>query len=112
MEEEMGTSRRLEFIVKRYNPNPSAIDFVCFKVELRKYFPAPKLPFKLIIDSDEYLTSIQEVKDGRIIIGKTFDSVSKRVIRHDLCNRHNIREGDRLLVGVLIPFQVYCLSKI
>jgi len=104
-------SERIEFSVGRYNPNPSAIDFVCSRPEARKHFPPPKRQFELVIGNDEYITYIQDVKDGRTIIGRTEDKNHGRVIRHDLCAKHNIKEGDKLLMEVIVPFKKYRLTK-
>ncbi len=110
--EETKISARIEFSARRYNPNPSAIDILTHKPEARNYFPAPKVTFKLIIDGEEYRTSIQDAKDGRTIIAKTYDSKGMRITRHDLFVNHNLKEGDSFFIEVRVPFETYLLIKL
>lgn len=102
---------RIKFTVGRYNPNRSAIDFVSSKRESRNHFPAPQKPFNLMIDGQTYTTSIQNVKNGRTIIAKTYDSNGLQVIRHDLCVKHNIKEGAHIFIEVIVPFRTHLLIK-
>ena len=100
----------MEFKIQRIGPNPSGIAIVSCRRETRHQFPPPGQPFTLVIDDLEYETSIRNLSSGWTSIAKTFHE-GERITRAELCERHELHEGDRVFIEVLEPFRKYRLRR-
>lgn len=102
---------KIEFCIQRIAPNPSGIAIVSYNKSIRRLFPSPGRPFTLIIDDKEYFTSIRNLeRSGWTSFAKTFEH-DRRVTRSELCERHRLKEGNKIFVKVEVPHKKYRLLK-
>jgi hypothetical protein len=100
----------IEFRVQGIAPNPSGIAIISCRQETRDRFPPPGQPFILIIDGMEYRTSIRNLQSGWTSFAKTFHE-ENRIPRAELCERHRLREGDRVFIEIIEPRRRYRLRR-